>query len=104
MNFRTPLRVWSLCHTIAGVKMTMHIDEALLARVMAATGASNKTHAVDIALREIDRRSELLRLTQAGLGLAPEELKETVDPAYDLEAMRLSETPLKHARKSRAGR
>jgi len=89
---------------LAGVKMTMHIDDALLARVMAATGASSKTHAVDIALREVDRRTELLRLTREGLGLSPAELKETVDPAYDLEAMLLAETPVSYARKPRARR
>lgn len=86
------------------MKMTMHIDDALLERVMAATGAANKTHAVDIALREVDRRAELIRLTREGLGLSPDELKETIDPAYDLEAMRLKETPVHYGRKPRARR
>jgi Arc/MetJ family transcription regulator len=35
------------------MKMTMHIDEALLAEVMAATGAESKTAAVDAALRKV---------------------------------------------------
>lgn len=35
------------------MKMTMHIDEALLAEVMAATGAKSKTAAVDAALRKV---------------------------------------------------
>ena len=35
------------------MKMTMHIDEALLAEVMAATGAKSKTAAVNEALRKI---------------------------------------------------
>ena len=48
------------------MKMTMHIDDALLERVMAATGARSKTHAVDMALREVDRR----RLTHAALAAA----------------------------------
>jgi hypothetical protein len=86
------------------MKMTMHIDDALLARVMAVTGATNKTHAVDIALRELDRRAELIRLTREGLGLGPGELKEVLDPAYDLDAMRLKETPVPYGRKSRARR
>jgi len=30
------------------------------------------------------------------------ELKETVDPAYDLDAMRVRETPVKYGRKSRS--
>jgi Arc/MetJ family transcription regulator len=86
------------------MKMTMHIDDALLERVMAATGAANKTHAVDIALREIDRRAELARLTKEGLGLSPAELRETVDPAYDLEEMRLKESPVHYGRKPRSRR
>lgn len=82
--------------------MTMHIDDALLERVMAATGASSKTHAVDIALRELDRRSMLAKLASEGLGLSPDELKETVDPAYNLDEMRRSETPISYGRKSRS--
>lgn len=61
--------------------MTLHIDDALLERVMAATGAKSKTKAVDLALRELDRRAELRRLTAEGLGLSPDELKEVFDPA-----------------------
>ena len=62
------------------MKMTLHIDDALLERVMAATGASSKTKAIDLALREMDRRAELRRLTAEGLGLSAEELKELYDP------------------------
>jgi Arc/MetJ family transcription regulator len=86
------------------MKMTMHIDDALLERVMAATGAANKTHAVDIALREVDRRAELVRLTKEGLGLTPAELRETIDPTYDLEGMRLKESPARYGRKPRSRR
>ena len=78
------------------MKMTMHIDDGLLERVMAATGASSKTKAIDLALREMDRKAELRKLTAEGLGLSPSELKETIDPAYDLEAMRLKETPVQY--------
>ena len=86
------------------MKMTMHIDDALLERVMVATGAGSKTHAVDIALREMDRRAELIRLTKEGLGLSPDEIKESIDPAYDLEAMRLKETPVHYGHKPRSRR
>ena len=41
------------------MKMTMHIDDGLLERVMVATGASSKTKAIDLALREMDRRHAL---------------------------------------------
>ena len=61
--------------------MTMHIDEKLLTRVMKATGAASKTHAIDIALREIDRRAELKRIAAEGLGLTADELREAYDPA-----------------------
>jgi Arc/MetJ family transcription regulator len=65
------------------MKMTMHIDEALLQRVIAATGAASKTKAVDLALRELDRRAELVRLAREGLGLSAEELKHAFYPDSD---------------------
>ena len=83
------------------MKMTMYIDDALLARVMEATGATSKTKAIDLALREMDRRAKLIKLSSAGLGLGPDELKETIDPVYDLEALRRRETPIDYGRKSR---
>jgi len=84
--------------------MTMQIDDALLERVMAATGAKSKTMAIDLALREMDRRAELMRLTKEGLGLSPDELKETIAPAYDLVAMRTKDIPLHYGRKPRSRR
>ena len=81
------------------MKMTMHIDDALLARVMDATGTTSKTTAIDLALREMDRRAKLVKLTTAGLGLTPDELRDAVDPAYSLEEMRRTETPTRYARK-----
>jgi Arc/MetJ family transcription regulator len=82
------------------MKMTLHIDDELLNRVMAATGTTSKTKAIDLALREMDRRAKLINLSSAGLGLAPDELRETIDPAYDLEAMRRRERPVTYGRKS----
>lgn len=84
------------------MKMTMHIDDGLLERVMAATGASSKTKAIDLALREMDRRHTLARLASEGLGLSPAELRETVDSAYDLDKMRRRETPVNYGRKPRS--
>jgi Arc/MetJ family transcription regulator len=84
------------------MKMTMYIDDALLARVMEATGTTSKTKAVDLALREMDRRATLMRLCSEGLGLGAEQLKETVDPAFSLEEMRRRETPVFYGRKPRA--
>ena len=82
--------------------MTMHIDEALLARVMEATGTTSKTKAIDLALRELDRKAKLMSLSEAGLGLSGDELRESVDPAYDLEEMRRRETPVHYGRKPRS--
>lgn len=61
--------------------MTMHIDEDVLARVMKITGASTKTEAVEIALKEMARRHKMKELFSAGLGLSPEELRNAFDPA-----------------------
>ena len=85
------------------MKMTMYIDDDLLARVMEAAGTTSKTKAVDLALREMDRRAKLIKLTTAGLGLGGDELKEAVDPAYSLEEMRGREIPTTYGRKRRSG-
>jgi Arc/MetJ family transcription regulator len=83
------------------MKMTMYIDDELLARVMAATGTTSKTKAIDLALREMDRKARLIKLSSAGLGLSADELKETVDPLYDLEELRRREAPVTYGRKPR---
>lgn len=82
------------------MKMTMHIDEALLARVMEATGTTSKTKAVDLALREVDRKAMLLKLGTQGLGLSAAELKDAIAPAFDLDALRRQEKPVSYGRKS----
>ncbi|PWU17003.1 MAG: hypothetical protein C5B50_12245 [Verrucomicrobia bacterium] len=95
------LTIWHQCHILDGMKMTMYIDDDLLARVMEATGATSKTKAIDLALREMDRKAKLIKLTGEGLGLEAEELKDAVEQAYDLEVMRNLEKPTHYARKSR---
>ena len=87
---------------MSGMKMTLHIDGDLLARVMASTGTESKTKAIDLALREMDRKARLVSLASTGLGLGPLELRETVDPAYDLDKMRRMETPVHYGRKPRS--
>ncbi len=69
---------------------------------MAVTGAASKTMAVDLALREVDRRATLIKLASEGLGLGPDELKEEIDPAYDLVEMRRREMPVNYGRKPRS--
>lgn len=86
------------------MKMTMNIDDSLLERVVAITGASTKTGAVDLALREMVRKSDLAALAKEGLGLSANELKEVFDSSYDLAAARLNETPVTYGRKPRSRR
>lgn len=78
-------------HAEYGMKMTMPIDEELLDRVIKAYDCSSKTEAVEMALREMDRRARLKEHGEKGLGLSAEELGDAVDPDYDLMAMRVAE-------------
>jgi Arc/MetJ family transcription regulator len=76
-----PLAVWHQSHTVLLImKMTMHIDEDVLDRVMKITGAKTKTQAVEIALTEMARRHKLKEVLSAGLGLTPDQLKAEFAP------------------------
>lgn len=70
------------------MKMTLHIDEALLERVVTAYGCESKTAAVDLALREMERKDRLAGFAKTGLGFSAAELREAVDPDYDVMAGR----------------
>lgn len=63
--------------------MTMHIDEALLERVMNDYGFPSKTEAVEAALKEMDRQMRIREFRKNGLGLTPDELAAAIDPHYD---------------------
>lgn len=65
------------------MKMTMHIDEALLMRVMKDYECETKTDAVDMALREMDRRARMREFAKHGLGLTDEEMRNSVAPGYN---------------------
>ena len=80
------------------MKMTMHIDELLLERVIKAYGCESKTDAVDFALREMDRKVRYKDFIKNGLGLTADELADAVDPDYDVMAMRVAESPSKYGR------
>lgn len=56
------------------MKTTMHIDDAVLAEVMSLTGATTKTQAVEMALKQLARRHKLKRLLRQGLGVSGPEL------------------------------
>lgn len=62
------------------MKMTMHIDEDVLARVMKVTGAKTKTQAVEMALADMARRHKLKDLFRQGLGMTPDELRAEFAP------------------------
>ena len=68
---------------------------------MTENGITSKTKAVDMALREMDRRATLIRLCSEGTGLGASELKEAFDPNYNLEATREMEMPVSYGRKPR---
>ena len=63
------------------MKMTMHIDEAVLADVMELTGAASKTEAVELALREMARRHRQRRLLKEGLQLTPAQREAEARPS-----------------------
>jgi hypothetical protein len=80
------------------MKMTMHIDEDLLERVIEAHGFTSKTEAVEMALREMDRKHRFKKMVKEGIGLSPDELSEGVEPGYDVLAMRAAEAPSAYRR------
>ena len=69
------------------MKMTMHIDEALLAEVMAATGAKSKTAAVNEALRKVARKFRQREGLRRGLGMTAEEIAASYDADLAEKAM-----------------
>jgi len=73
------------------MKITLNVDGPLLKRVMASMGTTNKTRAIDLVLREADRRAKLQALAAEGLGMSPDELEAMFDPSYDLMAARAAE-------------
>lgn len=84
------------------MKMTMHIDEELLDRVMKRFGCESKTEAVEMALKEMDRKARFRDMVKTGLGLTPDELRNAVDPGYDVLALRVAEpVPAYGSKKSR---
>jgi len=61
-------------------------------RVMKITGATTKTEAIHFALREVDRKAQLIDVLREGIGAAPDELRSMFDEASDPGALRVAET------------
>ena len=70
---------------------------------MEAAGVTSKTKAIDLALREMDRKARLVTICSEGLGMTADELKESFDSSYDLQKMRQLEKPVKYGRNPGAG-
>ena len=81
--------------------MTMHIDEDLLDRVVKRFGCASKTEAVEMALKEMDRKARFRDFVKTPSGFTAEELKNAVAPDYDIPAMRAAEdTPAYGSKKT----
>jgi Arc/MetJ family transcription regulator len=81
------------------MKMTMHIDEGLLSRVMEIYGCESKTEAVNFALIEMERRHLLRGFAKSGLGLSALEIKEGVAKDYDVLSAREAGIPKRHGKR-----
>jgi Arc/MetJ family transcription regulator len=86
------------------MKMTMHIDEDLLERVVNTFGFPSKTQAVDTALREMERRARFRGIVAAGLGLTAAEMRDAVAPDYDVLGLRVAEKKAKYAARTKSKR
>ena len=82
------------------MKMTMHINEDVLADVVKITGVESKTKAVEFALTEMVRRHRLKELAKKGLGLTAEELRNAWEDPFPQESLKAAERPVKYAGKS----
>jgi Arc/MetJ family transcription regulator len=85
------------------MKMTMHIDETVLAEVMRITGVPSKTKAVEVALTEMVRKARLKEIGKKGLGLSAAELKEAWEEPDFESSLRVAEDAAPYGRK-RSGR
>lgn len=87
------------------MKMTMHIDEALLDEVMKATGAASKTAAVGEALRRVASKFRQRERWKVGLGMTADEIRNGFDADLALgtvssePALVAEPRPVTHGRK-----
>jgi len=83
------------------MKMTMHIDEELLANVMEATGATTKTEAVDLALREVSRRVRLRKLMATPIKEIDELAPADIFDFATYDRLRAAELPVRYGTRRR---
>ena len=70
----------------------MEIDEQKLLRVMKLTGLKTRKEAIDYALSQAERAAKISKLF-ARPRRSKDELKNMLDPQYDLTALRAQEKP-----------
>lgn len=73
------------------MKLTIDLDRELLERVVKLTGARTRTEAISTALKEIDRRGQLVDLLREGTGASKSELENMFDPDSDPVLLRVAE-------------
>jgi hypothetical protein len=77
------------------MKLTLNIDDDLLARVMETTGAKTKTEAIHAALAEVDRRNKLIALLEEGVGEIDWKNAFDENSWADQETSRVAEEPVR---------
>ena len=82
------------------MKCTLNIDQPLLERVVIHTGAATKTEAIHLALKEIDRRAQLLATLRQGTGAEDAEVASLFAPAAEeAPSLRAAEAPTAYVAK-----
>ena len=74
------------------MKTTIELDEEKLTRVMQLTGLKTRREAIDYALDQAERAAKIAKLF-ARPRKSKEEIREALDPEYDLTALREQEKP-----------
>jgi Arc/MetJ family transcription regulator len=77
---------------IVRVKTTVELDEQKLLRVMQLTGLKTRKEAIDYALSQAERAAKIAKLF-ARPRRSKEELRNLLDPNYDLMTLREQEKP-----------
>jgi Arc/MetJ family transcription regulator len=89
-----PIRIakWAIIRIIIRVKTTVELDEQKLLRVMQLTGLKTRKEAIDYALSQAERAAKIAKVF-ARPRRSREELKNLLDPKYDLMTLREQEKP-----------
>jgi Arc/MetJ family transcription regulator len=89
---RIRIAKWAVTHIVIRVKTTVELDEQKLLRVMELTGLKTRKEAIDYALSQAERAAKIAKLFGRPRR-SKEELKNLLDPKYDLMTLREQEKP-----------